>query len=138
MSNTALSFNDGGSALIRDPRQVPQKLRRPFTRALMAMGAHGAEIDDHNPGMSEEDAEKAHKKAVAIAMALRPELNEEYNETLMLALISEWSYGDVTRDALDELPVDTYDVILKHCEKLAPQLSPSFEVSKDPKVTTDE
>lgn len=139
MPNTALSFDDGGTALIRDPRQVPHKLRRPFTRAQMAMGITGAELPDlDDTGMTQEQAEKRHQLQVGIAIAKTPELSDAYNETLMLALVAEWSYGEVSQSTLDELPVATYDQILAHCNKLAPQLSPSFEVSADPKATTGE
>jgi hypothetical protein len=105
----------------------------------MALGVTGAELPDlDDTGKTEEQAEKAHQLQIGIAIAKNPELGDAYNETLMLALVAEWSYGEVSQSTLDELPVATYDKVLKHCEGLAPQLSPSFEVSKDPKVTTDE
>lgn len=136
MSQSALSFEDGGTALLRDPRQVPVKLRRPYDHAVMAFSALAMEAQNGISAATPEEREAEEKRRFVIAAAAHPELDEARTDALTLALVAEWSYGPVNSDTLANLPASTYDALVEACEKLAPQLSPRFAVSPDPKATT--
>jgi hypothetical protein len=131
MSQTALQFPDGHTALIHDPDQVPVKKRRPYSRAQMAMGVLTEDIPDDL-----EDDDKRRDKLLTIAGAKNPELIENLNDALILAFVSQWGYGAVTQEVLEEIPSGSYNKLLKHCEPLAKHLSANFEVTPDPKATT--
>lgn len=128
MSQSALSFPDGGTALLFDPNLVPVKRRRPYERAKMAMGKHAVTAQELS---TDEDEQQ---KYFVLALADNPDIGERIADTAILALVAEWSYGEVTQAVLDELPSSTYDALAVKCAALAPQMSPNFAVSDDPKA----
>lgn len=144
MSQSALSFSDGGSALLRDPRQVPVKIRRIYDHAKLALAGVAAGVSDEVvvSDNAPEDVKKAQveqqQKLFVIKMADQPELMDKLNDAAILALVSEWSYGAVTQDVLESLPGDSYDVLQKKCDALAVEMSPNFAVTDDPKAITSD
>lgn len=110
----------GGWVVLRDPKQVPERLRRPLL-AMTARAIH--EVEDANPdNISAESIQ----------------FYSEFNDALAMALVESWSFGsDVTIDALLDLPASTYDAIRELVAPLVADLMPNFEASPDPKATTD-
>lgn len=138
MSQSALTFEDGGTALLRDPRQVPVKLRRPYDHAVMAFSALAVDAQSGVVASTPEEKDAEEKRRFVLAAAQHPELDEARTDALIMALVSEWSYGPVSPKSLENLPASTYDALVEACDKLAPKLSPRFAVNPDPKATTAE
>lgn len=128
MSQSALSFSDGGTALLRDPRQVPVKFRRVWERAQSAMGSIAYDIKNR---IADEDEQN--KEFTKTGME-HPELVERVRDAAILALVSNWSYGEVTQEVIENLPADTYDTLAAKCDELSKQMAPNFEVQRDPKA----
>ena len=55
---------------------------------------------------------------------------------LVVCLVEQWSYGDVTPEVFEELDVDTADRLLAACLPLAEALTPNFDPDPDPKAPT--
>jgi hypothetical protein len=101
--------------------------------SALAVDAQAGIVAEDDKARDEEE-----KRRFILAAAQHPELDEARIDALVLALVSEWSYGPVTAETLTELPASTYDALSQACEKLSPQLSPRFSVTPDPKATTAE
>lgn len=110
-----ITFPDGEWIEVRDAAEVPERLRRPYLSAGMAV----SRTDDQTG-------------AVRRAQALGA-----------VAVLSGWSYpAAVSVEALEDLPSLRYDEILSACEsrvdKLTWSMIPTPEAIADPKATTDE
>jgi hypothetical protein len=103
---------------LRDPKSVPERLRRPvFQKSI-----EGASLDF--------ESVDADSKAM--------EFFSEFNDLLAVALISEWSFdAPITTDGLLDLPSKTYDDVRAICAPFLDELIPDFGVDIDPKVDTD-
>lgn len=123
-----LSFEDGGTATLRDPQQVPVKTRRVWEHATMGFGTIAFDIKNRIVDEKEQEAE------FTKAGLQNPEMMEAINDAEILALVSEWSYGPVSQDTLENLPSGTYNDLSKVCSPLAKQLSPNFVMETDPKA----
>lgn len=55
---------------------------------------------------------------------------------LVLCLVEQWSFGDVTAAVYEDLAVETTDMLVAACVPLAEQLAPNFEADPDPKAPT--
>jgi hypothetical protein len=58
---------------------------------------------------------------------------EEMAEAMVLAVVSEWSFGEVTPEVLDTLPDAAVNAIYERCQKdgYVEKLMPDFEPSPD-------
>jgi hypothetical protein len=130
----------GQYAVLRDPEDVPERLRRPHMDArehvsatLMSTGTTEADIEaarDGEPGA-------AAKLGLAMISGGATALKRNADDLLVAALVESWSYGtDVTADTLQDLPGRAYDALLKACEPLAEAMSPDFGPSPDPQSPT--
>jgi hypothetical protein len=61
-------------------------------------------------------------------------LSDTLGDMLILCIVREWSYGEVSVEVLEELPVDAFEQIFKRCRDLAPELTPDYGVDPDPKA----
>ncbi|RJQ68078.1 hypothetical protein D5S17_32770 [Pseudonocardiaceae bacterium YIM PH 21723] len=129
---TTVQLPDGAHALLRDAAQVPERLRRPYVAVQTRMGALASSVPETLP-------EDERKRQVGIkVMTEQPGLLSELTDTLMLALISNWSYDmPVTADSLLDLPVAAYDTLKAACEKQSSGLMVSFEPTPDPDSPTE-
>jgi hypothetical protein len=108
---------------LRDPKLVPERLRRPVVQASVSAVAL-ADTDIENP-------ENADKVSDVIAFY------SEFNDLIAIALIDSWSFPEtVSIDSLQDLPGATYDDIRKAVAPFITELLPDFSVDPDPKVIT--
>jgi len=130
-----IDLPDGGYAELYDPIKVPERKRRPVVAALVKFMRDRAQAqvpDFDAKNMSEDEAAK-------IAASIDPSLlvaADDLNDTVVVALVREWSFGEVTTDVLLDLPADTYKQLSTACAPHMQALMPDFQVSPDPKVTT--
>lgn len=111
-----------GWVVLREPKSVPERLRRPIL-ALTAKAVSELENSETETTETKFDAE---------TMSFFNELND----LLAIAMVKEWSFGEVTLEALLDLPMGTYDEIRELVSGFVTDLMPSFSPSPDPKVTT--
>ena len=118
---------EGGWIVLRDPKEVPERLRRPILAKASKVGAAAQSIANG------EDASTMVDEDTISGMF-------EFNDLLAIALVQEWSFdAPVSLDALLDLPSSSYDAIQKVVAPLLEPLMPSFtpDSSNDPKVLTE-
>jgi len=127
---------DDAWADVRNPKKVPERLRRPVREAAInlqlslppeqrakAKVAVGKEPDE----VATEDTQQAFgappidelveeaKKEDEIPFLPNTEQQgfvDAYNESLLLSVVTAWSYGDVNVEVLRDLPGDAFDVLM--------------------------
>jgi len=110
---------EGGWVVLRDPKQVTERHRRPLITLITKA------LKNRNTDVNELDADTL-------------EMYSEFNDGLAVALIESWSFGDeVSVDVLLDLPASTCDALRLLVAPLAGELMPNFEPSPDSKVITD-
>lgn len=128
MAQTTLTFSDGGNAVLRDPREVPVKVRRVWEHASAPMAS--VLFDLQNRYTDEEEI----KRQFALEASKTPELMDAQKDASVLALVLSWSYGEVNQENLENLPVGTYDQLAETCQNLAKEMSPNWKPEVDPKA----
>lgn len=139
-----INLPDGEWADIRDPKKVPERLRRPVREAALNLQQSLPEdqrrttvkVSDEPEHVAEEDvqsafgappvealleqtAEEDKKKAEYLPTAEQQELADVYNEVLIASVVVAWSYEEaVTIEAIRDLPGDAYDELLSEIRKL--------------------
>lgn len=108
-----------GWITLRDPKLVPERLRRPvFMKSVAAVQ------------FATEEDEAPNENAL--------QFFSEFNDLLAVAMISEWSFDTpITVDGLQDLPSRTYDDVRKTVSPYISDLIPDFGVDVDPKADTD-
>jgi len=115
--------NDGW-VLLRDPRMVSERSRRPIIAKMTTMQAVAEKVT----GEGSTSVDEAEFNALYA-----------FNDLVAIALIQEWSWDvPVTIDGLLDLPASDYDAILKITAPLVPELMPSFspDGANDPESPT--
>jgi hypothetical protein len=109
----------GGWVELRDPKEVPEKLRRPVVQASI-------------------DAQKfADLQDGDFTGADMNEL-QSLNDLVAIALIKDWSFEQpVTLEGLLDIPSGAYDELLALVAPKIGQLMPNFGVNPDPKALTE-
>jgi hypothetical protein len=106
----------GGWIDLRDPKDVPEKLRRPvIEKSVSLQEVVGKEENDLTSG----------------------DLSNLFglNDLIAVALVAGWSFAHpITLDGLLELSGSAYDDILKAVAPKTIELMPNFGVDPDPKV----
>lgn len=133
-----LTLKAGGWVDLRDPADVPERLRRPVRRIQMLLAA--------NPAFTEVVQEAAAKgvaavrdvtedQAVAMVSGMGADafdLMDELNDRAVLARVMGWSFGDqVTLEALQDLPGAVYDELRTLCADGALETGTDFSPSQD-------
>lgn len=127
---TMFPLPDGAHALMRAPRTVAERLRRPVANARNRLGAM---LPDLPPGTPEDEQ----KRRYGQAMLPHPELMNAVDDALIVALVSAWSFEfPVTMETVGDLPSPAYDALKEECERLAPELFPSFDPTPAPDSPT--
>lgn len=110
---------NGGWIVLRDPKSITERHRRP----LMAMTASAIQYLD------KDDKSKLNAEAINAL--------SEFNDALAIAMISEWSFGEVNLDVLLDLNGATYDQIREIVAPLMSEIMPNFgDNPNDPKAIT--
>lgn len=116
-------------AELREPDEIPRKAARRFRKVLYRLAAPASEV---NQDLSAE----AQATEVGKAMLASDEGMdgiEEMAEAMVLAAVSEWSFGSVCAEVLDNIPDAAVDAIYASCqergyiEKLMPDFGASAE-----------
>lgn len=121
-----IDLPDGQWAELAPPKKVPERKRRRYVAAmtdLVQATNHLPKNEKGEPDQSEFGASEMEKV-------------DAVGDALILALVREWSFGEVTLEAIAELPGDAFDALLIACRDLAPDLTPNYEPSPDPKAAT--
>lgn len=142
MSITRHQLPGGGWADLRDPAEVPERLRRPV-RALqtrLAKDPAFAQVitDARGNGVEAlQDIDEA--QAVQMVSAIGDDsmtLLDDLNDRLVLSRVAGWSYeGEVSAEALLDLPGAVYDRLRELCAEGALE-GPDFGPSQDPQSPT--
>ena len=122
---------DGAWASLRDPKKVPERLRRPVLAVLMAQGKNSAELPTITPDTPPEEVLQALDSSVLDKFS-------ELNDLVVVALVEEWSYTDtpITADSVLDLPGDVYDALREAVAPFVVDLIPDFGPTPDPKART--
>ncbi|MDH6123445.1 hypothetical protein [Kitasatospora sp. GP82] len=113
----------GGWADLRDPGEIPERLRRPVRKLQMLMAGNPAfstvvehAADGAAPAVDE-------KQAAQMAAQMGEDgidLVFQLQDRSILQRVMGWSYGpDVTLDALQNLPGAVYDELSELCKDSA-------------------
>ena len=139
MADEKIDLPDGGWALLRDPRRVTERQRRPVTRlqARLAGSAVGALLAQRGNLSDKKFEEEARKVLGSDDYGLLDDLND----ALIEALVDSWSYEDPpSAAAAMDKPGPVYDKIKRECAKhvtaLTPDFSPTDESLADPASPT--
>ena len=121
-------------AELRDADQIPRKAARRFRKVLYKVAAPAADVDQ----TLDDDA-----KAIAAGKALMASADgmdgiEEMAEAMVLAAVSDWSFGAVEADTLDNMPDAAVQAIYDACQEqgFIEKLMPDFGPSPDPDSPT--
>ena len=126
MADDKIDLPDGGWALIRDPRRVTERQRRPVTRlqARVAGSEVGALLATKDKLPDDEFEEHARRVLGSDDFALLDDLND----ALIEALVDSWSYDvPVSKDAALDLPGPVYEALKAACAKHVMELAPNLE-----------
>ena len=105
---------------LRDPKAVPERLRRPVFSKSMESATYA----------KDNDLEVISTDAI--------DLLSEFNDLLAVAMVEKWSFSDVVSvEEMLDLPSRTYDDIRQAVAPFVNDLIPDFGVDPDPKATTD-
>ena len=143
-TTTQYALPDGGYVELRNPKKVPERLRRPVRLAALALTRSipedqrkasvkvseepEAKADDETQAafgappiealVEEATAEKEEDKFVVPTDEQQLAL-DAYNEALLVAVIVAWSYPDpVNLDSIQNLDGDVYDELVAEVRRL--------------------
>lgn len=123
----------GGWVDLREPEEVPERLRRPIVNVTMSGIPLESEMETIMNDPSSADPEK---------LADFMKFTTEFGDLVALAFIKEWSFPNaVSRESIMDLPGKVFDEIQAAISPLVAGLLPSFNATKDsvldPKAPTD-
>ena len=119
-----------GWAELREVDQIPRKHAKAYRAAFYASIAPAADDLDH-PEMEE----KAAARAAGIALLKAGGMSgvEAAVDALVLAIVSDWSFGPVDQATLDNMPDDAAEAIHERAvaDGYIEKLMPDFGVNPD-------
>lgn len=122
MGITRQHLPGGGWADLRDPAEVPERLRRPVRAIQIRLAkdpAFGQVIVNAKDKGVKALADIDEAQAVEMVSAIGDDsmtLMDDLNDRLVISRVAGWSYGDeVTMDALLDLPGAAYDKLRELC-----------------------
>lgn len=120
MTGEKIPLPDGAWARLRDPKKVPERLRRPLLelqrKSLVALGPEFAAAQDKGKELSAADNYLVLKGLVDSG---RSAIGEEIEDQLIATLVYDWSFdfkADV--EGVLELPGDARAELAKACKPL--------------------
>ena len=117
---------------LREPDEIPRKAARRFRQVLYRVAAPSAGIDQNDPNAAAKVA------ADMLGSADGMDGIEEMAEAMVLAVVVDWSYGEVTPEVLDTVPDAAVNAIYDECQAqdYITKLMPDFGQSPDPDSPT--
>lgn len=123
---TRVDLPDGGWAELCAARKVPERKRQRYRREMFALSQMTVDLPAQNGNADVKDLSYA-----------GPEVSDQMSameRALILCFVREWSFGDISDDALADLPADAYDALRDECQRLREELFPDFGADVDPKA----
>lgn len=143
MSITRHQLPGGAWADLRDPAEVPERLRRPVRAIQMRLAkdpAFSSVVQDATAKGVQQASDIDDSQAVAMMTAMGDEaagLLDELNDRLIVSRVVGWSFeAPVGMDGLLDLPGPVYDQLRELCAEGALQSGPDFSPSTDPESPT--
>jgi len=124
-----IELPNGAWANLRTPSAVPERLRRPVTKAMFAIasGSAGKALVEVQQDLSDQE------KAAQVAQSLNPDTLDMYsnlNDLLIVARVSEWSFElPITIDGVLDLPSNAYEILQEVTAKDITEMMPNFTTS---------
>lgn len=113
----------GGWVELREPKEVPERLRRPIVIKAGTIGKAAQDIANAD--------EVSVDESTLSAMF-------EFNDLLVIALTKAWSFDEpITLEGLGNLPGNAYDALQKIVAPMVADLMPSFEATPSADSPTD-
>ncbi|MFF1702609.1 hypothetical protein [Streptomyces sp. NPDC058252] len=144
MSITRHQLPGDGWADLRDTAEVPERLRRPVRALQMRLAqnpAFASVVSDAKKNGVKAMGDIDEAQAVEMATVMGEDaiaLMDDLNDRLVLSRVAGWSYGgEVTLDALQDLPGSVYDRLKELCAEGALESGPDFSPSTDPASPTE-
>lgn len=105
-------------AEIRNPKEVPERLRRPVSQALLVMGKNQSTLTDDAPESMSPEALSSF---------------ESLNDLLILARVKAWSYDlPITMESVLDLPSYSYNILRQETASGMMEMMPDFSSSDAP------
>lgn len=141
MTTTTIELPDGGTATIRDPKDVTERQRRPVTRLQMRLAASpvGQLLARKDDVKDDEAASAALDAELTAAIVNDPEalaLLDDLNDALMVALVESVNGVAMTGESALDQPHGVYDALKTESAKYVTQLMPTFSANPDPASPT--
>jgi len=132
---TRISLSDDGWAVLYQPRKVRERTRRRYVSAVADLNARISQLPqipnpDNTPG------QPALVPDPGSFASTETDLTDRMVDMLILCLVKEWSFGEVTLEVLEDLDAGTYDTLARACRPLASDLTPDYSPDVDPKAPT--
>lgn len=125
-----LELPSGGHAELRDPKLVPERLRRPVMRTYVTFLALFVDEVDGDGRPITDKLGRPVKSPPTTPEAL--DVASELNDVLALALIGSWSFDTPpSLEALQDLPGADYDAVRAAVSPLLQAVLPDFGPSGD-------
>lgn len=125
---TRLELPDDGWAELRNPRKVSERKRRRYESAFFALneGTAGLPRNPTNSAAPDVAAFGPHHQL----------LYRRIEDMRVLAVVSAWSYGEVTLEVWEDMPADAVKLLVDATEPMHAELLPDFSADPDPKAPT--
>lgn len=128
----------GGWAELVGKGKTQERKRRRYLAAVADLSASYAELPQvPNPAFGEpgQVATVPDPKRMG---SVQSELADKIGDLLILCFVREWSFGDVTEDAIADLEADTFDALFMACKERRAELMPDYSPVPDPKASIGE
>lgn len=129
--STTIHLSNNQQAVLRDPADVPVRLRRPVEKAMLkvSQGQAGAALQSAPSDLT--DAQKA----AEVASNLDPNVLDTFNElndVLILARLQSWTLPvDISVDTILDLPQADYELLQKAVVDQVTEMMPNFGLDTD-------
>ncbi|MFJ2575965.1 hypothetical protein [Kitasatospora aureofaciens] len=115
-----VNLTAGGWADLREPNEIPERLRRPVRKLQMLMAGNPAfstVVEQATGADGAPDVDEAQAAQMAAAMGESGiDLVFQLQDRSILQRVAGWSFGDVTLDVLQDLAGDVYDELSELCK----------------------
>jgi hypothetical protein len=131
VSKTSVDLGRHGTAILRDPLDVPEKLRRRVMRANSAAQAFVEELKQRGEipaDLDSGDVDEDMTRRIGLLVTVEhPEFMENQQDAVLCALVESWPFEQpLTPEGLGEIPGSAYDALKAACAPLEPLLNPNY------------
>jgi hypothetical protein len=136
-----IELSDNGWAILRDPANVPVRLRRPVEKMLMAVGRGQAKaaLEAKQEALANaKTGDTIDPSSVAASMDLSViDQFYELNDLLIIARVESWSLNlPITVDSLGDVTQEDYEKLQKFAASDVTSMVPNFGLSNNPDSPT--